>query len=424
MNKEILEQAYKEFKANKSDFDKMYAYYKGETDAIKNYKMITERNNNKAPCNFIADFIDEEVSYSAANDITYISKSGNEEVIEDINYYLSHVSDSHSINLLEKMLIHSIAYELYYIDKDGEFNSKVISAQEGYAVMDDFGNISFFMHFYTKKFDKTQYIDIYTDKEIISYDDSFKELSRKSHIFSEVPCGIATYNLEEDVKHKTIYAKIKGLQDSFETNLSDISNEISDFRNAYLTLTGIQIDDEDIPAMKELGVIQIENGDGKANWLIKNINDSFIQNTLNTLEDKMYQLTKHINHNEKMQSNTSSLALKSRMIGLYQKCKLNQKALSDCLKVRLKMLFKYLKVIKNKDYDYRDIKTVFVANLPSDDLMTAQIISQLGERLSLETGLSQLSFVENPRNEIEKIKSENNELVEGAILLDGVDADE
>ncbi len=31
----------------------------------------------------------------------------------------------------------------------------------------------------------------------------------------------------------------------------------------------------------------------------KNINDTFIQNTLNTLEDKMYQLSSHINHNEK-----------------------------------------------------------------------------------------------------------------------------
>lgn len=417
INKEILKQAYKEFKQNKTEFDLMYKYFKGETDAIKNYKLITERTNNKCNTNFIADFIEEEISFSLGNEISYISKSGNDEMIEDVLYNLSHFSESHSSNLLEKMLVHSISYELYYVDKEGQFNSKVVSANEGYACLDDFGNISFFMHFYSKKFDDTQYIDVYTDNEIIHYDSEFNEVAdRTSHIFKEVPCGIATYNLDEDVKHKTIYAKIKGLQDAYETNLSDISNEISDFRNAYLMLQGVQIDEEDIPNMKKLGVIQTT--DGTASWLIKNINDSFIQNTLQTLEDNMYKLTKHINRNEKMQSNVSGIAMQARLIGLLQKCKLNQKALQDCLKMRLKMLFVYLKVVKNADYDYRDVKSVFTSNLPSDNLLTAQMIAQMGDRLSLETGLSQLSFIENPQNEIAKIKAEQNELMQGENLLE------
>ena len=57
MNKEILEKAYEEFKVNKPDYDKMYEYYKGNTDAMKNYKMVTKRSNNKINVNFIKKFI-------------------------------------------------------------------------------------------------------------------------------------------------------------------------------------------------------------------------------------------------------------------------------------------------------------------------------------------------------------------------------
>ena len=138
----------------------------------------------------------------------------------------------------------------------------------------------------------------------------------------------------------------------------------------------------------------------------------------------MYQLTAHINHNEKMQSNTSSLALRSRLISLEEKCKLNQKALTNCIKTRLKVLFIYLKIMFNKDYDYRDIKVKFTPNIPQDDLLVAQIIAQLGDKLSTETGLSQLSFIENAKNELAKIKVEQESVLEGDKLLEDVDLNE
>ncbi|MHB9943658.1 phage portal protein [Clostridium sporogenes] len=403
---DLLKKTYEEYQSNKITYDKMYEYYKGNTDAMANYKMVTERSNNKTPVNYIKKFIKEEVSYSVGNDVNYISKSGDENIVNDIDYYIDHWSEGHDSNLAKNMLIYSLAYELYYVDKEGQFCSKVIPPTQGYAAIDDFGNISFFMHIYKLKFDDNTYIDVYTDKEIIHLNDKFEEISEPTkHIFGIVPVGLC--RLSEEGKSDTLFKDLKGLQDAYETNLSDISNEISDFRNAYLVFMGCQVDEEEIPKMKELGVLSTKDKNSAIQWLIKNINDTFIQNTLNTLEDKMYQLSSHINHNEKMQSNLSSLALRSRLIALEEKCKLNQKAIADCIKTRLKFLFIYLKVIKNIEYDFRDVKIKFTPNIPQDDLMTAQIISQLGDKLSTETGLSLLSFIENSKNEMKKIKDEN-----------------
>ena len=78
----------------------------------------------------------------------------------------------------------------------------------------------------------------------------------------------------------------------------------------------------------------------------------------------------------------------------------------------------------NKDYDYRDIKVKFTPNIPQDDLLVAQIIAQLGDKLSTETGLSQLSFIENAKNELAKIKVEQESVLEGDKLLEDVDLNE
>lgn len=418
LDMDLVKNCYGDFSAKKAIYDKMYEYYKGNTDAITNYKMVTERSNNKVSCNFMKKFIKEEVSYSVGNDIAYISKSGDDNIVNDIEYNLGHWSEKHDSDLVKRMLTYGFAFELYYIDKNSQFSSRIITPREGYACTDDLGNILFFMHVFTKKFNSTTYVDVYDSDYVYHFDSNFNQLENPTaHIFKDVPVGIA--QISEEFEDDTIYKDIKGLQDAYETNLSDISNEISDFRNAYLAISGFKIDENDIPDMKQKGIIQIPTADGKAVWIIKNINDQFIQNTLSTQEDKMYQLTSHINHNEKMQSNLSGVALRSRLISLEEKCKLNQKATSDCIKTRLKMLFAFLNYMDNSiSHDYRDIKIKFTPNIPQDDLNSSQIVSQLGDKLSIETGLSLFSFVDNPKNEMEKIKQEQQANSIGSSLLD------
>jgi SPP1 family phage portal protein len=415
----LLRNCYADYYKKKPLFNKMYDYFKGNSDATKHYQMVTKRSNNKVNTNFIKKFIKEEVSYSVGNDITYISKKGNKQIVEDIDYYTSHWSEKHDSDLAKWMLTYGFAYELNYINKQRQFCSRIITPRNGYVFTDDTGNVIFFMHIFQKMFDANVYIDIYDDASIYHCDASFNQIADPTpHIFGIVPVSIA--QVSEEQEDDTIYKDIKGLQDAYETNLSDISNEISDFRNAYLAISGFSINEQDIPKMKELGVIQIPNEKGIIQWLIKNINDGFIQNTLSTTEDKMYQLTSHINHNEKMQSNLSGVALRSRLISLEEKCKLNQKAIADCIKSRLQMLFIFLKKIEGKDYDFRDIQLRFTPNIPQDDLNTANIINTLGpDRLSTKTALGLLSFISNPDNEIKKIEEEQEANDQGEDLLNG-----
>ncbi len=124
----------------------------------------------------------------------------------------------------------------------------------------------------------------------------------------------------------------------------------------------------------------------------------------------MYQLACHINHNEKLQSNVSGVALESRLIALRNKCTLEIKAHYNIVKNRNRFLCIYLDLKKNKNYDYKDIKALYTPNIPSDDTATADIISKLPEGIvSKDTLRGRFSFINNKVVEAEKVKKEQEE---------------
>ncbi|EQF59271.1 phage portal, SPP1 Gp6-like family protein [Clostridioides difficile CD200] len=414
---DLIKDIYDDWNSNKSEYDTMYKYYKGETDAISNYKMVTKRSNNKINTNFLKKFINEEVAYSLANKITYTSRSGDEKIINDLEYYTCHWSKKHDSDLLRYALLFGLCYELYYV-KDDEIQVKIIKPTDGCHYENENGEIVCFIREFTKGFEDDTYVDVYDKEYIYHFDSNFKEVESPTvnNIFDgNVPISICKRS--EELGKNTIFNDIKGLQDAYETNLSDISNEISDFRNAYLTFSGCNIKEDDLPRMKELGILQV-NGDGKIEWLIKDMNDTFVQNTLSSIKENMYEITSHINHNEKMQSNTSSLAVIARLISTEWICSQNNDRIADTLFNRYKLLCIWLNKKYGFDYDYKDIKAKFTPKIPRDDLVVANILSQLGDKLSTETGLSQLSFIDNPHAEIEKAKKEQEIVSEGEILLD------
>lgn len=405
----LVKKSYGSYWVFKNIYEKMYQYYKGDTEAIKKYLFVTERSNLKINANYIKKFIKEEVAYTLGNDITYESRTENENVVNDIEYYTAHWNELHDTDLMKYLLIFTKVYELYYIDDNADFCSKIIKPTEGYAYYDKAsGKVLFFIHAFRNDFETTiTYIDVYTADKIYHYNGKFNEIATPTNnLFGEVPVTIG--KLTEEGWKDSLYKDIKGLQDAFETNLSDIGNEISDFRNAYLLFKNAQVDKKDIPEMKKLGVIQFPQSGGDATWLIKNINDTFIQNTLDRYEDTMYQLACHINHNEKLQSNLSGVALRSRLIALENKCSLLTKAHKNIIKNRLRFLFIYLDLKKNKKYDYKDVKALYTPNIPTDDLSTAQMLAQLPEGIiSKDTARALFSFVNNKVAEAEKIKKEH-----------------
>ena len=206
--------------------------------------------------------------------------------------------------------------------------------------------------------------------------------------------------------------------------MSDWSNEIADTRLAYLYLTGVDIDQETASKMKQMGIIQSSDSNSKAEWLVKNINSDFIKQYREIIKEDIYRVAQHVDNQVNVQSNTSGVMLATRLNCLRIKITTQNQSMKNCIKTRLKCLFRYLDIAENKTYDYRMIEIKPQLNLPQNDVETAQIISQLNGKLSIQTGLERLSFITNGEKEFEKMLEEQKLMEQNSMTsLDDIDTD-
>ncbi|GKX65828.1 phage portal protein [Inconstantimicrobium mannanitabidum] len=411
-DKEIATKLKIKYDSNKSKYQNMYDYWRGKTLIDILYKEIENRSNRKAHVPYIRKFISEHVAYGLNAPITYTSASDNTECIKDIEYNVAIQKGSLDSELYKNMLIFGESYEIAYIYKD-ELRFRVVNPLNACVYCNTEDEAEMLLYFYTKELDdtKTVYIDCYCDEAIYHFDNSFNTVAEPTPLyFGCVPVSVARL---QGGKEETLYNDISNLCDNYEAALSDMINNSGDLRDCYMKAKGMSIDDTVAEKIKEEKLL-IVPAEGDVDFLIKNLPSDYMKTLLGILEDKIYQISQSVNMNEAMQSNTSSVAILSRIINLRNRIKLEQKCLGDAISNRLKLLFTYLNIAYSKNYNYRDIAINFTISVPQDDVSTANMISQLTGKLSIETGLNQLSFIQNGRKEFEKMLAEQKEIAKNS----------
>ena len=438
---EFIQKCYSDYLTKREHYDDINRYYYGNTDSLTNFVPREGRSNLKVNLNFIQKLVDEEAQYSFGNDVTYTSLESDDELVKDITYNLRNNKSDHDINLGIDLIKYGVVFEISFIERIGEyykFKNRIVSPLDGYMYLEN-DIPKYFLHMFHKQLEPEKtYIDIYTDKFIYHYDETWKEVNTPTkHIFGIVPVGFGAiggklYNIDRGYEEgdKTIYNTIKKIQDAYETNLSDSVCEISDQRNAILKMYGIEAEnekdkdgndiiDKDTGKPKKKAPVVRDNcillfGDKTsqdADWLLKNINDSFIKNTRDDLKDLIYTLTSHIDNNEKISSNLSGIALRSRLQSLEAKCKMNEKSMQNIIYTRLRCLFRFLDLTESKKYDVNTVKIQFTPNIPVDETSIADMISKLVSSgvVSKETLRSWLPRIENVTAEGAKVRAEEQE---------------
>ena len=98
----------------------------------------------------------------------------------------------------------------------------------------------------------------------------------------------------------------------------------------------------------------------------------------------------------------------TRIIALRNKVKIQQNCMTKAIRYRLSCMFIALNKLYGKELDKSKVGIKYTLNVPNDDASTTDIINKLVPQgiLSAETGLAQLSFINNPKQELEKAKAE------------------
>jgi len=290
--------------------------------------------------NFPRKFVDNEICYILGKPVNYVSKSDDPDIITAIDINTCHWDKELNINLRKQSEIFGEAYELNYVNTEGEFSATILTPLNAYVLEDGSAerNVVLALHTFTKKFDDKKNLDVYTATEILHYelgDNSNKStlnlIGSHEHIFGRVPVTVCPANNERISGFRDVIS----LFDAYNALNSDLVNEIADHRNAYLVIENAKIEEEDLLKMKSMGIIQVPQG-GKVSWLTKEINDSFVKNELDNIERKIYDMMDEVNFNESWSSNTSSLALRNKLLNLENRVAMREAFMEKVIKQRLK----------------------------------------------------------------------------------------
>lgn len=391
--------------------NKFKSYYDGKQDILNKIFDDPTKPCNKIITNYCYDIVTNYSGYIIGIPTTYKSDADISTITNVLNYNDKEQQDT---ELTKQLLIYGHAYELHYIDSDGQCRYKIISPTDMFCIHDDTidHEILYAIRLYSvdncanSTITKDYYIQVYDSKNITTYKtneqySSFELISEEQHYYKQVP--VIEYNTDDDT---SIFSNIMTLQDAYNTLQSAEVDDFEAFCDAYLVITGMDADPEDISDMKKNRVILLDEG-ASATYLTKAISDTQIENILKKINDNIHKISKSPDFSDEKLLAQSGIAMRYKLIGFENQSANIVNHLTKGMRKRIELISTILNLTSESDTEiWRDIDIVFTRNLPENLLESAQIVSMLNGTVSNATLLTLLPFVSDPQAEAEKVKQE------------------
>lgn len=257
---------------------------------------------------------------------------------------------------------------------------------------------------YAEVYDATGY-DIFKSTEGVGVKgrrgaSGYSHVKRESHIYGIIPI-VTMYNNEERMSD---LERIESLVNDYDKVLSDVSDEFSAFRNAYLMLKNMTAGKESIQKLKDEGIIEVmENGDVK--FITKQIQTDALENHLDRLEKNIYKFSQVPDlSDENFAGNLSGVAIRFKLFGLETKCIIKERKMTKAIRDLFRVITAPLKVITSHEVDVLNLKIEFSRNVPNNITELVDTVTKLEGKVDKETLLALLPFIDNPKEVLEKLK--------------------
>lgn len=409
---EDIQKFIKKHKAESIRYIKLQKYYEGKHDILDHTSRDGQPNNkivNPYP-KYITDML---VGYFVGQPISYTSK-GEDGLLEDLQAIFDY-SDEQEENLeLAKICsIKGKAYELLYRDEDARIRFNEFGPDQMFVIYDMTisPSIKFAIRYYDvgEGNDKITYAEVY-DKEVCTlYKGKDSDLSLEQitpHTFKDVPVVEYVNNKEEQGDFEQVITLI----DAYNKAQSNTLNDMDQFTDAYLILVNMAgTDSERVDELKRDRVMLLDD-DGDAKWLIKEINDAWVENYKDRVRRDIHKFSYTPDmQDESFGNNLSGVSIRYKILAMEQIRSNKERKFKKGLQRRIELICNSLSLEKDIDL-FTNINIKFANTLPQNIYELSQTIKNLSPYLSSETLLNQLPFVENAKEELEKKKAEDEEI--------------
>lgn len=410
LNTDLLGKILRLHKTDEARKKRLADYYVGKQDILKRQMADHTKPNNKSinsygnyiTNTFVGYFMGQAVKYQATED-KYAA------LVEEMKLlFLYNDEQQENIRLAKDASKFGVAYELMYIDEDGNVRFKSIDPICGVPIYsnDLEEELIYFLRYYSDDLEEesSYTLEVISASETSYYrvdNETFNFMGSEPHYFKMVPVAVYSNNEEELGDYEIVMSLI----DNYDKMSSDSINDFEQFADAYLVLENMGgTSSEDIVSMKEERVLLLPEN-GKANWLIKSINDTYFQNTLDNLDKNIHKFSNVPNmEDEAFGNNLSGIAIKYKLIGLENKAAIKESYFKQGLQRRIELMTAILSMFDD-EFTYLGMDIVFSRNLPVNEVEAVAMANQLVGLVSDETAISQLPFVADAAKELEKRNS-------------------
>lgn len=407
---ELLQKMINKFRLNvEPKLQKYKNYYDGIQAILNKSYSDASKPCNKSVINYCKNIVDSYCGYLAAPSyISYRSEQDIEDIMEILKYNDYQAEDA---DFLLDALIYGTAAELMYNDNEGRTRFRLINPTQCFAIYDDSltEDLLYFVRMYkVNEWDNsdTYAVDVYTDYDIKHYTMQgnngyllFK--SEEPHYFSQCPANV--FKLPDE---KSIFDCVMSLQDSVNELLSAEIDDFSAFCDAYLVLSGCDLEAEDIASMKENRVLILPEG-ANAGWLTKNASDAQVENILKRIHESIYRIAQCPDFSSEsfVGGVSSGIAIRYRLTGMETRAAKIEAEMKKALQRRVEIICG-IAALKLGEEVFREVEIDFKRNIPEDLTAVINVVNSLKGTVSDATLLSQLPFVSDVNKELEAVQSQ------------------
>lgn len=395
-------------------------YYDGVQKILQKSYADPSKPCNKTVINYCKNIADCYTGYIATpGHISYRSNNDIEEIMDILRYNDYQAEDC---DFLQDLLVYGTACELMYIDSGSQTRFRLINPLTCFGIFDDSltGDLLYFVRMYKDNDwddSDTYNVDVYSEYDIKHYTMTGKNsqlhfVSEEPHYFSQCPANISTLPDE-----KNIFDCIIGIQDSINELLSAEVDDYQAFCDAYLVLTGAELDNEttgsdgltDAQRMRTNRILDLPEG-ATAAWLTKQANDAQVENMLKRLHDSAYRIAQCPDFSSEsfVGGVSSGIAIQYRLTGMETKAGKIESIMKKALQRRIEIICG-IASLKLGEEVFRDIEISFKRNIPEDITNIINIINSLKGTVSDATLLGQLDFITDVNAELEAVQKQKEE---------------
>ena len=385
-------------------------YYNGKHVILNKSYADKSKECNHIVTNYCKIVTDTYSGYICGKPVSYTSNQNIDDVQDCINY---NDSDAEDMAWCTNALIYGVGYELQWIDKYSQVRYSQVNPLNAFVIYDNTldCDLLYFVRWYKRdNFDDNDIfnIEVYSDKTVKTYQahglgGALELVSEEQHYFNDVPVSVFYLNETEE----NIFNCIITLNDAYNELQSSEIDDFNAWVDAYLTLTGVDADSEDIASMKANRVLILPEG-ATANWLTKNASDTQIVNMLDNIKKNIFKVTACPDMADETFLAQSGTALAYKLVGFENVASGIVARFTKAIQRRIELICNVLN-LKATDAIWRDININFVRNLPVNLTETINLVNALKGTVSDATLLGQIPFITDVQSELEAVQKQKEE---------------